>query len=103
MNEKENHGDGRETPDEEFRRRVAEKEKRKLEARRKREPPAWIGLGMFGLVGWSVAIPTLIGIAVGIWLDRNHPARFSWTLTMLVVGVLVGCLNAWFWVRRESS
>jgi ATP synthase protein I len=59
-------------------------------------------LGMFGLVGWAVAIPTLIGIAVGIWIDKRWPSPYSWTLMLLVIGVVVGCLNAWYWVRRES-
>lgn len=29
---------------------------------------------MFGIIGWAVAIPTLIGVAVGIWLDRHYPS-----------------------------
>jgi ATP synthase protein I len=58
---------------------------------------------MFGLVGWSVAIPTLLGIALGVWLDREFPAEHSWTLTFLFIGVLLGCLNAWYWVRQESG
>jgi hypothetical protein len=30
------------------------------------------GLGMFGIVGWSVAIPTLLGIALGQDLRTEH-------------------------------
>jgi ATP synthase protein I len=62
-----------------------------------------IALGMMGLVGWSVAIPTLIGVALGWWIDRSWPGRMSWTLTLLFVGVAIGCLNAWYWVRQESE
>jgi ATP synthase protein I len=58
---------------------------------------------MFGLVGWSVAIPTLIGIAVGVWIDRTHSGPYSWTLMLLFAGVVVGCLNAWYWVKKESK
>jgi ATP synthase protein I len=58
---------------------------------------------MMGLIGWSVAIPTLAGAALGLWLDANHPASFSWTLTLLILGLLVGCLNAWHWVSREHK
>jgi ATP synthase protein I len=57
---------------------------------------------MFGLVGWSVAVPTVAGLALGIWLDARFPGRASWTLTFLVVGVALGCLNAWYWVKQES-
>jgi len=89
--------------DERFRRTIADKEDRKLRARRQRDRGPWFWLGMFGLVGWSVAIPTLLGIALGVWLDRRFEGRISWTLTMLFVGVAVGCWTAWYWVRRESQ
>jgi ATP synthase protein I len=82
--------------------RVGEKEVRKLKARQEKDRGVWIGLGMFGLVGWSVAIPTVIGIAVGIWIDAKWPSFYSWTLMFLIIGVIIGCLNAWYWVRRES-
>ena len=49
------------------------KEDRKIKARRERDRSAWFGLGMFGLVGWSVAIPTLIGVALGWWIDHRFP------------------------------
>jgi len=82
---------------------VAKKEKRKLEARRHRDRSIWYGLGMFGLVGWSIAIPTVIGIAIGVWMDRRWEHRFSCTLTCLFIGVVVGCWIAWYWVKREST
>jgi ATP synthase protein I len=81
---------------------VAAKQKRKMQARREGERSVWFGLGMFGLVGWSVAVPALIGVAIGLWVDSHWPSRFSWTLMLLVLGVVVGCLNAWRWVQRES-
>ncbi|HSJ29113.1 MAG TPA: AtpZ/AtpI family protein [Acidimicrobiia bacterium] len=80
---------------------VGRKAKRRIAAREKRED-VWFWMGMFGLVGWSVAIPTLLGVALGWWLDETWPQDFSWTLTLLVGGLGVGCLNAWFWVRQES-
>ena len=80
---------------------VGVKERRKLRAREE-DRGVWFGLGMFGLVGWSVAIPTLIGIAVGVWLDSTGEGTASWTLTGVFVGVAVGCLNAWYWIKRES-
>ena len=88
--------------DRELSRTIGEKERRKERARRRPDRTLLFGMGMFGLVGWSVALPTLGGLALGIWLDRNLPTPFSWTLTMLVVGVSLGCLNAWYWVNRES-
>lgn len=82
---------------------VGEKARRKLKARRTRRREIWFGLGMFGIIGWSVTVPTVIGIALGLWIDRNWPSRFSWTLMLLMAGALLGCLNAWYWVKRESE
>jgi ATP synthase protein I len=86
----------------ELARELGAAEKRKVRAReRGKEESVWFGLGTFGLVGWSVAIPTLIGLALGIWLDRVLPLGFSWTLTLLFVGIIIGCINAWYWITRE--
>ena len=82
-------------------RKVREKERRKIDARRHTERGIWFGLGMFGVVGWSVAVPMLVGVALGIWIDRRWPGQWSWTLMLLFAGVGLGCLNAWFWVSKE--
>lgn len=81
---------------------IGRKAERKLKARGEKDRGVWFGLGMFGLVGWSIAVPTVLGIALGLWLDARLDDRVSWTLTLLFVGVALGCLNAWFWVKRES-
>jgi ATP synthase protein I len=81
---------------------VGRKAQRKRRARRARGATAWFGLGMFGLVGWSVAVPTLLGISLGLWLDRRWPGAVSWTLTCLFIGVALGCLNVWYWVDQEQ-
>jgi ATP synthase protein I len=81
---------------------VGRKAERKLRARRAGRRGVWFGLGMFGLVGWAVALPTVAGVALGVWLDARVPSRVSWTLTLLFMGVLLGALNAWYWIKRES-
>ncbi|WP_152053118.1 AtpZ/AtpI family protein [Tautonia marina] len=81
---------------------VRRKAERKARAREGKSYSLWYGLGMFGLVGWSVAIPTLVGVAIGVLLDTRRSDTISWTLTGLGIGIIVGCLNAWFWVKRES-
>ncbi len=82
---------------------VARKESRKVRARRHRGRGMWFGLGVYGLVGWSVVIPTLGGVAIGLWIDRTWPSRFSWTLMLMAAGLLVGCWNAWYWVSLEQK
>ena len=83
--------------------RVGAKEQRKLRAKRRRSQGVWVGLGMMGVIGWSVAVPTLLGAACGLWLDRNLPRPYSWTLTLLVAGLFVGCCIAWHWVEKENA
>jgi ATP synthase protein I len=82
---------------------VEKSSRRKLRARRHGENSIWFGLGMFGLVGWSVAIPVLIFLALGIWIDNRTSGPFSWTLMLLVLGVILGSIHAWFWITKERK
>lgn len=84
-----------------FRREVARKARRKLNAQPDQGVMFW--LGMFGLVGWSISIPTLAGVALGSWLDGKWPGDISWTLSFLFIGVMLGCLNAWYWIKQEHE
>ena len=82
---------------------VGGKAERKLKARRRGAPGVWLGVGMMGLIGWSVTVPTLLGAALGLWLDAHHPGAHSWTLALLVAGLMIGCWNAWHWVAKEEQ
>jgi ATP synthase protein I len=84
-------------------REIGAKAARKLKAQRQSVPGIWFGLGMMGLIGWSVAIPTLLGASLGLWLDRHYAGSHSWTLALLVAGLVLGCWNAWHWVSREQA
>lgn len=84
-------------------REIGAKVVRKLKAQRNPTPGVWFGLGMMGLIGWSVVVPTLLGAALGLWLDRTYPGGRSWTLALLVAGLAIGCFNAWRWVAKEDQ
>jgi len=86
-----------------FSTQVGLKTARKLHARRNPTPGMWFGLGMMGLIGWSVVVPTLLGLALGLWLDGRYPGQRSWTLILLVAGLIIGCFNAWHWVDKEQQ
>lgn len=81
---------------------IARRARRMQEARKRRRKSAWHGLGMFGMVGWAVAVATLGGTALGAWIDRRWPGDVSWTLVLLLAGAALGSLNAWYWVQREG-
>ena len=66
------------TEEERFQEEVRRKAERRMRSRSRQDEGVWHWLGMFGLVGWAVAIPTLLGVAVG-------------------------CLHAWYWIRQERQ
>jgi ATP synthase protein I len=76
---------------------------RKLKARGNPGQGVWFGLGMMGLIGWSVVVPTLLGAVIGLWLDKHHSGGHSWALALLVAGLVLGCFNAWNWVAKEEK
>ena len=86
-----------------FSKQVGEKAQRKLKALHNDKRSVWFGIGMFGMVGWSVAVPTLLGAASGMWLDKKYPETFSWTLSFLILGLFAGCLIAWHWITKEHK
>jgi ATP synthase protein I len=97
-----NHDEAKPADDESrFSRMIGLQAARKLRAQRRGETNVWFGLGMSGLVGWSIVVPTLIGAAAGLWIDRTRPSPYSWTLMLMLTGLIIGCLNAWRWVDSE--
>jgi ATP synthase protein I len=59
------------------------------------EPSLGQNLAMIGTLGWTIVVPTLIGIFAGRWLDRTFDSGIFWTLGLLVAGLAVGCMFAW--------
>lgn len=88
--------------DENMAAQVGRKERRRLKARSNRGE-LWLGLGTFGLVGWLVVLPMVACAFIGLWLDAEFPQEFSWTLTMITVGLAAGLANAWRWMHKERQ
>ncbi len=61
----------------------------------------WRYLGLIGVVGWSVVVPTVVGALVGLWLDERYGTGYRLTLGLIVFGLAMGCLNAWRMITRE--
>lgn len=87
----------------EFTKKVGEKEQRMLKAKNSEKRSIWYGFGMFGLIGWSVVVPTVLGALLGLWLDARYPGKHSYTLALLMAGLVLGCFNAWHWVSKEVN
>ncbi|MFA5627236.1 MAG: AtpZ/AtpI family protein [Thiohalomonadaceae bacterium] len=60
------------------------------------------GFGTFGIIGWSVAVPTVAGALLGLWLERVAPQTFSWPLALMLAGMVVGIIIAWSWIEKEG-
>lgn len=85
-----------------FAARIGAKAARKRKAQRRDDTGLWFGLGMMGLIGWSVVVPTLLAAALGRWIDETYPGGHSWALALLVAGLTLGCINAWYWVAQQD-
>lgn len=76
---------------------------RKKAARDDPGPSPLRGIGTFGMIGWSIAVPTVAGAFLGLWLDRVREDEFSWTIALILGGVAIGALIAWAWIDRERD
>jgi ATP synthase protein I len=61
------------------------------------------GIGTFGMIGWTVAVPTVGGAFLGLWLDRVAPQNFSWPIALILGGVVLGALIAAARVNKEGG
>lgn len=83
--------------------RIGRSAKRKQDARDNPGSSPLRGIGVFGMIGWSVAVPTVAGAFVGLWLDRAWPQDFSWTIALILGGVTIGAALAWAWINKERG
>jgi ATP synthase protein I len=77
--------------------------RRERRERWKREGERSVGqnLAMIGALGWTITLPTLIGIFVGRRLDRSFGSGIFWTLGLLAAGLAIGCFFAWKRMHSE--
>jgi ATP synthase protein I len=72
-------------------------------ARRGQQMSFWQGLGLIGAVGWMVVLPALVGAFAGRWLDQHFEKGIFWTLSLLVIGLALGCYSAWRHVKGQLN
>ncbi|ABV92185.1 ATP synthase F0F1, subunit [Dinoroseobacter shibae DFL 12 = DSM 16493] len=82
---------------------IGQRARRMKAARDDPGPSPLRGIGTFGMIGWSIAVPTVGGVFLGLWLDRVAPQTFSWTIALLLGGVVLGALIAWNWIGKEGD
>lgn len=72
------------------------------QGRREKGQSFWSYVGLIGAVGWSVVVPMLLGMVLGRLMDAKLETTYEWTLGLLVLGLAVGCYNAWRMVTKEQ-
>ena len=84
-----------------FLKEIEKDAKKKIKAKDRKDENIF-GLGYFGIIGWSIAIPTLLAIALGQYLDNRYKSNYSWTLALIFIGVISGFINAWRWLNSNE-
>lgn len=72
-------------------------------ARQRKNASPLHGLAAFGVIGWSVAVPTVAGALLGRWLNTVAPQNFSWTLALILGGLVLGGIHAWNWISASQQ
>jgi ATP synthase protein I len=80
---------------------VRRRRARRDQGLREGEQPLGRNLALIGMLGWLVVVPTLLGLFIGRWIDRHEDTGIFWTAALLVVGVAVGCRQAWKRIKEE--
>lgn len=62
----------------------------------------WKYVGLIGVVGWSVVVPMVLAVLLGLWIDRKFETGSRWTIALLLLGLCMGCLNAWRMITKEQ-
>jgi len=81
--------------------RVADRAERLKRARKEGDRGFWQNLGLIGSVGWMVILPAVGGGLLGRYIDQKTDSPISWALTLVVVGLALGCIAAWQHIGRE--
>lgn len=76
---------------------------RKKSTRDNPGPSPLRGIGTFGMIGWSIVVPTVGGAFLGRWLDRSQPQAFSWTIALILGGVVIGVFIVAGWIKKEEN
>ncbi len=74
--------------------------KRLQHARSKPGESPLLGFSVFGIVGWSIAVPTVAGAFLGHWLNQVAPQEFTWTIALILGGVAIGGFIAARWLQK---
>lgn len=80
--------------------REVERDARRLDEAGRRKRGILGQVRYLGTLGLVMVLPMVIGAYVGLWLDERLPGYSqSWTLSLLLLGVLIGAINVYLMLR----
>jgi len=88
--------------EDEFETRVRRQRELIERGRREKGQSFWQYVGLIGVVGWSVVVPMALGVFLGLWIDGKYDTGSRWTLALLLLGLCMGCVNAWRMITKEQ-
>jgi len=83
-----------------LRKAVEEQADRRRKAEKDR--PTLLGQTVYlGTLGLMFVLPVIGGAYLGAWLDSMSTGfSTSWTISLILVGVFVGAMNVWLFIRE---
>ena len=73
----------------------------KLEKAKKEQPTVLAQTTFLGTIGIIFILPIILGAYVGVWLDDKLKGfSTSWTISLIIVGVFVGALNVYLFIKE---
>ena len=84
-------------------RRQIERQARRMRQAEKDRPTLLAQTAYLGTLGLLFVLPVVIGAYLGGWLDSLLPGySVTWTVSLLVLGVIVGAFNVYLFIRGRE-
>ncbi len=61
--------------------------------KKRRGPDTWLYLGLAGQIGYTVAVPLVVGVLGGVFIDRAAHTRPWFTIIGLVIGMVLSVMG----------
>jgi ATP synthase protein I len=81
---------------------VAKEVTRMREAERAR-PTLLAQTAFLGTLGVLMVLPIIAGAYIGQWMDSLSPGyQLRWTLSLIILGVILGAVNVYLFVKEKE-
>lgn len=71
----------------------------KKSVKTKRPVNSWYYFGLAGQIGFAIALPIAGGAILGSYIDRQSGSYPTYTMTLLLVGIVLSMINFVFIIR----